>query len=143
MGSLASILAGIDTRLATISGLYHSDEIPDSIVQLPFAFVAPGKVGMFADYVGEYSTFDGGMAWNLIVRLYVSKWDFPRATDILTPYLANTGTKSIKAAIEGDPHLGGVASDATVLGASGFGPYNIGGVDYLGCDFSVRVLSDS
>jgi hypothetical protein len=145
MASMSDIRKGLEVRLKTISGLRTCAVIPDA-VNPPLAFVAPATDGYFANY---NQSFDGLIVWQFIIRLYVSRWDGARAQDMLDPYIDATGTKSIKAAIEAQPHLplttGGaaVASDATVRAARGYGVYPVGNVDYAGVEFVVEVTTDS
>ena len=138
MADFSAIRSGLETRLKTIAGLRTSHVIPER-VDPPLAFVAPAK----GEVVSYLDTFDGGATWNLVIRLYVSRWDAPRAQDALDPYLATSGPLSIKAAVEADVSLGGVASSVTVMGASGYGVYTVGNVDYVGVEFLVRIWTDS
>ncbi len=139
MATFSGIRRGIETRLKTVSGLLTSPTIPDSIDATPFAFVGPAK-GRFVDYS---ETMDGGLKYHLVARLYVSRWDAPLAQDALDAYVDPTGASSIKAAIEADPTLGLSSVYASVMEAVNYGPYEIGGVTYLGCEFPVEVMVGS
>lgn len=135
MASLTAIRKGLATQLATISGLrtFHTD--PDK-VELPAAVVGP------PDDVLYDETYKDTVCWHLPVRLIVSRWDAARAQDQLDPYVSNTGASSVKLAIEADRTLGGVADSTRVVSMRGYGRVSWNGVDYLGCDFHVEVISD-
>jgi hypothetical protein len=74
------------------------------------------------------------------VRILVGKATDRSAQERLEQYLDGSGALSVKAAIEGDPSLGGAANVTRVLSAQGLGVYDMGGVSYLGCDFTVEVI---
>ena len=81
--------------------------------------------------------------WNMIVRGYVSSQTSSiRAQEILDDWLADAGTDSVKAAIEADQTLGGVAiqGGALVIRSSGSNIFQLENtVSALGTDFLVRV----
>ena len=79
--------------------------------------------------------------WNLIVRGYVAQ----SASDLagqqrLDRWLASDGVDSVKAAIEADPSLGGVADWVLVIRSSGSNIFQLENtVSALGTDFTVQV----
>jgi hypothetical protein len=55
--------------------------------------------------------------------------------------LASSGGSSVKAAIEGDPTLGGAAMSARVVSATDYGEYEVSqGTVYLGVTFNIEVI---
>jgi len=132
--NLASVRAGLKTRLATISGLRCYETIPDN-------FAAPAAiVGMPSSIVFDYVAARAADRMTYPIRLLVAKATDRSAQERLEQYLDGSGALSVKAAIEGDTTLGGAANLTRVLSAQGLGVYDMGGVSYLGCDFTVEVI---
>ena len=135
MATLSQIRADLATRLAAITGLTAYAQIPD-MVDEPAAVV-----GMPEEVLYDLTFSNTFATWTIPVRLYVGRADAEAAQDLLNPYLASTGTQSIKRAVE----------DRTVAITSGwhvvrvaaareFGVYRVGDVDYLGCEITVEVV---
>lgn len=135
MGSLANIRTGLKTRLATISGLNAYDKTP-GIITTPAAFPMPGTI--------EFDeTMDRGVdSYTFTVRLLVQRAVEQVAQENLDPYLAGSGSSSIKAAIEGDGTLGGAADWTRVVRVPKYGDIEHAGQMYLGADFTVEVSPD-
>jgi hypothetical protein len=136
MASLSALRAGIAARLATIPGLtvYAS---PPGQVNVPAAIVLPA-----ADFV----TFDATMGrgsddFSFLARVLVADTVADVGQDSLDAYLAGSGAHSVKAAIEGDGTLGGIASYAVVTSARAYGDYEYAGLSYLGVEFAVEVTA--
>lgn len=133
--NIANIRAGLKTRLATISGLRCYETVPDqfsppaAIVGMPTSIQFDFVFGRAADRL----TYP--------VRLLVAKATDRSAQERLEQYLDGSGALSVKTAIEADPSLGGAANVTRVLSAQGLGVYDMGGVSYLGCDFTVEVIA--
>lgn len=129
---LAALCTGIQTRLATISGLHALDRIPGSITA-PCAWPQPVS--------GEYDeSFEGEQA--LTVRIVIAAGgvaDIGQAQTLLMAYLAESGAKSIKAAIEGDATLGGTVDGCRVTGWHDYGMLQMGALQFLGCLFDLEV----
>jgi hypothetical protein len=73
------------------------------------------------------------------VRILVAKASDRAAQDRLDAYLAGSGSSSVKAAFEADASLSGSVQTSRVLSVGGLGVYDVGGVPYLGADFTVEV----
>lgn len=134
MSTVSAVRAGLATRIATISGLEVHSTVPTT-PQVPSVLVqATG-----GDY--DLTMADGGETWRfdlvLLAIQAATPWDV--AQDAIDDYLARTGTASIKAAIEGDVTLGGVAHSTRVLGWSDYGTISMGGVEYFGARLRVEV----
>lgn len=133
--NIASIRAGLKTRLATITGLRCYETIPDQ-------FSPPAAiVGMPTSINFDFTFARATDRITYPVRLLVAKATDRSAQERLEQYLDGSGALSVKAAIEGDPSLGGAANVTRVLSAQGLGVYDMGGVSYLGCDFTVEVIA--
>lgn len=135
MASVSGIRDGLKTRLATIIGLRAHDTAPGQ-VQPPAAIVTPGTI-----------QFDSTMArgaddFTFVITLLVSAAVDRTAQDALDAYLAGSGAKSVKAAVEADVSLGGAAHFARVVGVNQYGLIEYGGVQYLGAEFLVQVTAD-
>jgi hypothetical protein len=131
----AAVRAALAAQLAAqIPGLRVSAS-RSAQVNVPAAVVlpAPGTV------VSYKETMDGSADLYLRVVVLVGEGDSSSGQDLMDPYLSTTGGQSIYAAVQADPTLGGVVSYADVWEASGYGMIPWGGVDYLGCSFTVRV----
>jgi hypothetical protein len=137
MGSLADVRAGLKTRLATIAGLNAHATAPGSIVT-PCAFVVPRTPAIeFDETMGR-----GSDQLNFGIVLLVSRSTDQLAQEHLDPYLAGSGSSSIKAAVEGDGTLGGVADWTRVSSVASYGDIEIATISYLGARFNVEVSVD-
>lgn len=115
MTDLLTITTGMKTALATISGL-HAFATEPSNPPLPAAW--PALEGVDYD-----ATFGGGDTFRFRVWVVVPLGtDINRAQTFLLPFLQSSGSKSIKAALEADPTLGGVVDDLRVVSAGPIGP---------------------
>lgn len=133
MATVQEVRDGLETRLATITGLRVRDHVPDQI-EPPMAVVA---------YQGtdfHVAMANGLTAQRYFVDVLVGRQDTRTSQADVHEYVANTGTKSIRAAIEGDRTLGGLAhTDAVVDSVDSAGFEDIGGYTWLGVRFTVRV----
>jgi hypothetical protein len=126
MATLLAVTQGIKERLETISGLRcNSVEPANPSPPAAWPFVRTPA----ANYD---QTYDGGMTWYFSIYVIVGAQSDQHAQTNLMPYLAPSGAKSIKAAIEGDPTLGGVAEFAVVRSVESIGSYPIAGNSYIG-----------
>jgi len=131
MATVQEIREGIDDRLATITGLRHSPVVP-GVVNPPHAFVKRRQTTFGVSMDGEDDV-------TFAVTVLVSWADQTTAQEALDEYLASTGAKSIKAAIDADPTLGDIVdfAHATVVEDERIAAFN--GVDYLAADIVVEV----
>lgn len=111
--------------------------VPDSVTP-PVFFVAE----MDVDYD---QTFGGMDDFNpVICRLLVARADDKYGQRELDSYLARTGPKSVKQAIESTRSasgaLGGVCDDVHVKRARSYGLYEHQGTEFLGITFEIRVI---
>lgn len=131
---IAEIRDGIKARLATISGLRTHDTVPSTVTP-PAAVVAPAS-----DVFITYDVAMGGIHdLAFTVTLVVSKaWD-RTAQDLLDSFIDPSGSRSVFAAMESDPTLGGLVADASVRTVGNYGLITWGDTQYLGCEFTVEV----
>jgi hypothetical protein len=123
---------GLETRLATISGLRVFDHVPDNWAT-PCAFVVP-------DTVEYWNAFAGGDAThNWTATVVVGRQSDRSSQRQLLEYMSYSGTKSIRAAIEGDRTLGGVVQSLLVDRADNVRMVSQGDQAYLAVDFAVRI----
>jgi hypothetical protein len=132
---LETIGTGLKTRLETISGLrvFAPNEIPETIPEFPAGVIFPGEVKYHRSYDNAYEA-------SFRLRLLIEKQDLPTSMAKMIDYTETTGTYSVKAAIEGDRSLGGVAKDVIVKSSSEIGSIDIGGINYLSTDFEITVI---
>lgn len=132
MGSLAEIRTGAETRLATITGLNAHDEEPGTIIT-PAAFPMPGSIEYDETMDSDVSTY------TLRIRLLVQLAVNAVAQSNLDPYLAPSGSSSIRAAFNGDHTLGGAAHWSRLSRCARYGVIEHAGQPYLGADFDLEV----
>ena len=108
MAATASqVLNGLKDRLATISGLRTFSFQPPQL-NPPVAFPVITQVNY-------HRAMGGGLVvYDCVVYVIVGRYTDDRANADLDGYLAFSGAKSIRAALEGDETLGGVAQSLTV-----------------------------
>lgn len=136
MATFSSIRDGLKTRLETISGLSAYDYVPD-FIDPPVALIAPLNTLNY-----DATMARGADTYAVPVILYIARIDAQTAQDGVDAYLASTGSTSIKAAIEGDPTLGGAAMSVRVISATDYGEYEVTqGTSFLGVTFNVEVIA--
>ena len=135
MASLYEIRAQLKARLATIDGLRAFGFVPDSL-PVPAAFVGAPEEVQF-----DVTMARGCDRWLIPVRVAVSRATDRHAQEDLDDYLAGSGPRSIKAAIEGDFTLGSVAHSVRVKTARGYGVFTHAGIQYLGAEWLVDVIA--
>lgn len=135
MASVSQIRDGLRDRLKTISGLQTHSYVPSEITP-PAAVVIPDTVGY------DSTMARGSDDFVFVVQLVVSKVVDRVSQDRLDAYLAGSGSSSVKAAIEGEPTLGGVAHFARVAQARSYGTVQFGAITYLGAELVVQVTAD-
>lgn len=131
--TIHDIMLGIETRLATISGLRVSEILPDQI-NPPQALVGPPEIPEYR------TTFRRGLfTVSPIVTILVSA-SYDRTGQVnLTKYMDVTGPQSIPAAIEGDRTLGGLADECYVSSFQRLGMEEVNRIGYYGGAFTLFV----
>ena len=134
MTALTDLRTGLANRLTTITGLRSSAYIPDN-PQPPVAVVMPGRI-----------TYDtafgrGSDEYQFTIMLIVGRVADRASQTTLDGYCESSGSRSVKAAIEGDRSLGGKALDCRVTEMTNQGSLAIGDVTYHTAEFSVTVIA--
>lgn len=105
------VLTGLKNRLATISGLRTYFYQPAS-VNPPIAWPVISQVNY-------HRAMGGGLVvYECVVYVVVGRYTDDRANADIDGYLAFSGAKSIRAALEADETLGGVAQSLTVASST-------------------------
>jgi hypothetical protein len=134
MTALTDLRTGLANRLATITGLRSSAYIPDN-PQPPVAVVMPGRI-TYDQAFGR-----GSDEYQFTIMLIVGRVADRASQTTLDGYCESSGTRSVKAAIEGDRSLGGKALDCRVTEMANQGSLAIGDVTYHTAEFNVSVIA--
>lgn len=114
--SLADLREGVADRLRTIPGIQAHAKILAN-PYLPIAFVVPGDT----DY--HQAMGNGHSDYNIAVEIHAATFTDIGGQDILDALLSESGDMSVKAALEADPTLGGLAHDLIVQGFRDYGAF--------------------
>lgn len=129
---LNTVMDAVGTALGTISGLRVYDFATDS------ASPPAAVVGMPTEVDYDFTKGRGSDRVVIPVTVLVGKVSDRTARDALSQYIAGSGAKSIKAALDGN--LSGAAQTTRVLTAR-VEVVTLGGVDYLGATFDLAVVT--
>lgn len=132
--TVAGIRDAIQAALQTISGLRVYDTVPASVGELPAAWVVP---------IGGTYDFDvgGDMEHRFeIILLVRSGGSLAEAQDAIDGYLAESGTGSVKAAVDAAT-LSTHADAIRVTGYRDYGGMEYAGQPYLGVRFDIVVIT--
>ena len=136
VATLAQIRAGLQTRLATISGIQTYAYLP-ALPTVPCAFVGGPR------NIAYHEAMQNGLGeWTMVVWVLVSAAvpSVEAQTD-LDAYVSPTGSLSVRQAIEADPTLGGVVADTSVDLSDGYSFYVTEQGSFFGAQFVVRVAA--
>ena len=134
MSDVTGMATGLATNLATIPGLRTYSTIPDD--------VTPPAAVVSLNSVTYDEAFRGGLViYNFVITLIVARVTERRAQERLHDYI-QTGSGTVKNAIESDPTLGGTAIDTRVTEMSNITSVSIGEIEYLTADFAVTVRAE-
>lgn len=130
--TVSQVATGLANRLATISGLRVTTYQPEQL-NPPFAFPQINSV----DY---HRAFGGGdVVMNWTVHVVVGRWVDRTAYSLLDEFLSYSGTKSVRAAIEADPTLGGVCQTLIVRSGADITSLDANGAEFLQIQFQLEV----
>jgi hypothetical protein len=133
VATLNQLRAGLATNLRTIAGLRVYEEIPDN-PQFPAAIVVLNS----ADYDRNF----GGMTlYNFQVQVIVGRAAERAAQRALDLYIEPEGTSSVKAGVESNRTMSGIAQDTYLANMPNIGSVIINDVTYLAADFLVAVYA--
>lgn len=133
--TLAQIREGLNTRLATIG------DVQTSAYRLSNPTLPSLQVAWPDEVQYHESMRNGTDGWVLIVMAFAGLMSEKGSQILLDQFIAATGAKSVKAAIEGDTTLGGIVDDTTVVSCTGYREYTIGTKAALGCEWRVEVIA--
>lgn len=132
---IAQVRQGLADNANTVEGLRCFGYIPDSAA--PPVFFA-GEVEVTFD-----RTFGRGLDDLMIrCRVLVPSADDRAGQALLDRYLAGSGEWSIKEALESERTLDGACDDLHVVRVTGYGRYEFNESNYLGAEFTVRVIGE-
>lgn len=132
--TIEEIMTGLETRLATITGLRTTDYAPDN-PQVPAAFpLVPAFT--YRETMGR-----GTYTLPFRIAVLVSGQLDRIGQHKLAGYVNQTGDASIRAALEADKTLGGIVNDLVVDSFDPTGLDEVGLAGYIGGIFNVRVIA--
>jgi hypothetical protein len=135
MATTEQVMVAIETRLQTISGL-RTDTGSSAQINPPQALVG------LPDIPNYHATFaHGRILPSYEVTILVSNAYTRTADLLLAAYVDPSGTKSIHAAVEGDPTLGGVVQNCIVEGFRKVTREEFGLIGYYGGIFTLKVIA--
>jgi len=132
--ALSDIRAAMGTALSAVPNLRVRELIP-ALVTPPMAVVSPSSI----EY--DLNAKNGVSRYLFTVTVFVVKADDRAAQLRVDPFVAPTGTGSIKAALEADRTLGGVVNTLRVTDVNNYSSADANDVLYLAVDFQVEVFA--
>ena len=136
MSSVSDIATGLQTRLATISGVRAYSYQPEQL-NPPFAYPV-------LNTVSYHQTMGMGNAvtqYDWTIYVVVGRWVDRVAVTNLDGFLSPTGASSIRAALEGDLTLGGACQNLVVGSSANISALEQDDAEYLSVSFSVTVYA--
>jgi hypothetical protein len=125
---------GLKTLLENISGLRVYDHKPDSVNELPAAFV---------EFKGRSEALTlGGSSFvgRMTITVLLSKAKRGDGYDDLTKYIDPLGTQSIEVQLDSDTTWGGSVDDGRVRESGNLRELEIGGGRYVAVDFKCEFV---
>ena len=134
MATITAIRTGLQTRLATISGLRAQDVVPDTAIPPAAIIRYMGPVD------GPYATIGGDSYDEFEITVVVPIVHIAKSEADLDGYRSRSGSSSIQVAIEGDETLAGAVHFAEFAGwDGGTDMEECNGVEYPAAKCRVRV----
>lgn len=130
--TVSQVATGLQARLATITGLRTFNYQPEQ-ENPPFAYPQINSINYHRAYQG------GDVVMDWTVYVIVGRWLDRTAHAALDDYLSYSGSKSVRAAIEGDPTLGGVCQTLIVRSGADITSLDAGGAQFLVIQMQVEV----
>ena len=132
--------------MATVNEIREAlaDQIATAIPSLQVSPRSPGSITVPAAVVRRRTTtydvtMDGADDTTYGVTVFASFANTDVGTQQLDDYLAPSGAKSVPAAIQADPTLGGVVDYCHVASAEGETVRNYAGIDYLSAELVIEI----
>jgi hypothetical protein len=133
--TVAQILEGLRVRLDTIAGLHAHAEQPD-VILTPAAW--PSLVGIEYDDTLDATDL---LKFEVNVAAAPAQGGLAKGYAATYLYLASSGAKSLKAALEADVTLGGLVDTLVVADSAAVGAYQAAGLAYIGGKLTVNVYT--
>lgn len=132
---LAAVMTEVDTRLRTVTGLRVTAIGADQAVPVPAA------VQYLPDRIDFDQTYGRGMdkITDLIVVVFVSRANLRAAVKEISPYVAGSGAKSIKAKLDSSTAAYTSCSDFQVMYAELDYNATLHGTEYLAALFHCNI----
>lgn len=130
--TVSQVMTGLKNRLATISGLRAFAFQPDYI-NPPTAFPTLNEVSYHGAMGGGDVVFDG------LIQVIVGGVSDRTTQGLLDGFASYSGASSIRAALEADKTLGGVAQTLVVNRSLGIRRMNIGDADFVTVEVAFQV----
>lgn len=130
--TVSQVMTGVSNRLATITGLRAFAFQPD-FINPPTAFPVLNEVSYHGSFGGGDVVFDG------TVQVIVGGVSDRLTQGRLDGFASFSGALSIRAALEGDPTLGGVASTLVVNRSLGIRRMTIGDAEFVTVEIAFQV----
>lgn len=131
--NVGAVMDGLAEALAPLAGLRIFAYPPDSATP-PAAIVSYPETFVF-----DFTMRRGSDQASFPVHVLVGRVSTRAARDELVEYMAGSGPRSVKAAIEADPTLGGRVDTVQVTTVAGVN-LEIGGIGYVAATFTVDVV---
>jgi hypothetical protein len=128
VATINEIRAGIRTRLKTIPELRVPERVPDTVDP-------PTAVVRYAGTLFDSAMSRGSDDQRYVIQLFTSMAS-DRGQDALIEYCEGRGARSVKAAMEADPTLGGLVMSADVTEVEEPGTASPGDVKH----YSVQII---
>lgn len=132
MAAILPVLRGLKTRLETIDGLRVHETIPGAI-DPPTAVLSLESV----TYDSSMSRGSDDLVFSADV--FTSMASDRAGQELLFSFIDGSGADSVKAAVEAEPTLGGVAMFAEVTDAGAPRIANFGEIEYYNVQFRIFV----
>lgn len=132
MADLEAVRDAIAAVADTIPGL-------QGIAHVPGQITPPAAVPLLEEVDFDTTMSRGSDDYTWVLMVFASKGDLIAGQNLLMQYASGSGTKSVKAAFEADPTLGGLVFDACVTEVRPPGDTELGAVTYYGIPFVIQV----
>ena len=130
--TLIQIADGLAERLSTVRGLRVYDHVPDVFV-VPCAYILPDSVNYWQGFAG------GNVECLYTVTLIVGRIAERQNQKALYEFMAYSGDRSVRAAIEADRTVGGRVQTLWVESADNIRLITQGDASDVGCEFRCRI----
>lgn len=133
-GSASQIQAGLSTALAGIPGLRVADHLPEQVTP-PMAIVQLQQV------VYHRSMQGGTSEWTYLVAMIAGRMGDRAAQRQLDAWTSYDGAASVRATLEDDLTLGGIAQSLIVSDMVAVRPITLGDANYLSVELNLTVYA--